>query len=214
MNETILKALNWRYAVQSFDTTKKISDADLHTILESARLAPSSIGIEAWKFIVVENSDIRAKLREAGYGQPKISEASHLVVLARRTDLVENITNERIERTARTQGQTPEELTPLRQMLEGGIGARAANLDALTGWAAAQTYIALGMMIETASLLGIDNAPMEGFNSATVDEILGLTAQNLASVTMLAIGYRSESDQSASRPKTRRAFDEVVEFVK
>jgi nitroreductase/dihydropteridine reductase len=212
--EEIIKALNWRYAVRAFDTTKKVSDDDMHTILEAARLAPSVQGIEAWKFIVVENEDVRAKLREAGFGQPKFTEASHLVIIARRTDVVENIIDERIERTARIQGVSEESLDGLRQMLVGGIGSKAADQTALDGWIAGQTYIALGMMVETAALLGVDAGPMEGFVNHQVDEILGLPSKHLASVTAIAFGYRMEDDKFAKMPKVRREFDEVVEFVR
>jgi nitroreductase len=201
-SEEITKALEWRYAVKTFDTDKKVSDSDLHTILESARLAPGTIGLEPWKFIHVKNPEVRAKLRAVGYDQTKITDASDLIVIAYRTDR-ENLAGELIERTAKAQGKTAEELAGLAQMAEGG--AARADLKA-------QTYIALGMMIETAALLGVDGGPMEGFDNAQVDEILGLKAKNLASTSMLALGYRGD-DAYASLPKTRRAFDDVVEVI-
>jgi len=204
-------ALTWRYATKEFDPAKKVREEDLHTILENARLAPSSNGIEAWKFIVVENPEIRAALREASNNQSKVTEASHLIVLAARTDVRENIARERVERTAATQHQTVDELSGLREMLDKGI-ARKNDVD-LLAWSKAQTYIPLGIMVETAALLEIDNCPMEGFNNAKVDEILGLAEQNLTSVTMLAIGYRNPADPFLKHPKTRRAFDEVISFV-
>ena len=211
MNEKIISALNWRYAVQSFDKTKKVSDADLRTILESARLSPSSFGLEPWKFIVVENPDVRAKLAAVGYGQPKITEASHLVVVARRTDAREAIVGERIARTAKIQGVDASALDGFKQMLDGTIASR--DDAALDVWNRSQTYIALGMMMETASLLGVDNAAMEGFDPKGVDEVLGLSTKHLTATTLLALGYRGE-DESATRPKVRRDFDDVVEFVK
>jgi nitroreductase/dihydropteridine reductase len=212
MNNKILEALKWRYAVQTFDFTKKVSAENIHTIVESARLAPSSIGLEAWKFIVIENSDVRAKLRVAGYDQSKITEASHLVVITGRTDIEENITRERLERTAKTQGNSIESLEGLGNMIKDSIDAHKSRGD-LSFWIKAQSYIALGMMMETASLLGVDNAAMEGFDVAKVDEVLGLTEKKLTSVTMLALGYRGV-DPVAERPKTRRSFDEVIEFIK
>lgn len=214
MNETskkVVDALNWRYAVQVFDQEKKIKDQDLETILESARLTPSSYGIEAWKFIVVENADIRAKLREAGYGQPKISEAASLIVLARRTDVKENIAKERIERTAQTFGVEESVLADFKSMLDDAINGRDDR--GLDQWAAKQTYVALGVMVAAASLLGIDSAPMEGFDPEQFDQILGLKEKNLSATVLLALGYRGE-DESASRPKVRRKFEDVVEFVK
>jgi nitroreductase len=211
MNEEIVKALNWRYATKIFDPNKKISDEDLHTILESARLSPSSNGIEMWKFIVVGNNETRAKLREAGFGQPKITDASHLVVIAYRTDSEENSTKERLERTSKIQNEDINKLEGLKTMLDGSIVQKVKN-NSLECWIKSQTYIPLGIMIETASLLGIDNGPMEGFQSDKVDEILNLKEKNLKSVTMLALGYRGE-DPASTRPKVRREFDEVVEFV-
>lgn len=206
----IIEALKNRYATKVFDTNKKVSESDLQTILESARLAPSSFGIEAWKFLVVNNPEIRAQLRAAGYDQSKFTDASHLIVLARRTDS-ENISNELIERTAATQGVTAENLAGLKQMVDGSIAFKTGT-NTFDSWTAAQTYIALGIMVETAALMGIDSCPMEGFDAQKIDEILGLTDKKLATVTILALGYRGD-DAYATLPKTRRNFDEVVEVI-
>lgn len=211
MQEHIVKALEWRYAVQGFDASKKVGESELRTILESARLAPSSFGLEAWKFIVVENPEIRERLKAASYDQSKVTGASHLIVLARRTDTRANIVRERIERTARVQDQDIASLDGFKGMLDGVIASRDdASLDA---WNARQAYIALGVMMETASLLGVDNAAMEGFDPKAVDTILGLGEQHLAATVMLALGYRGE-DSAATRPKVRRDFDEVIAFVR
>jgi nitroreductase len=206
----IIKALNWRFATQTFDSTKKVSDEDLKTILEAARLTPSSFGIEAWKFLVIENPELRGKIREAAWGQSKVTDASHLIVIARRTDVRENITNELIERSAKIQGVAPEALNGLKEMVTGSMVGRSE--EELDTYVQNQAYIALGVMIETASLLGIDNGPMGGFSPDKVDEILGLKEKNLKSTVLLALGYRKEGD--GMRPKVRRAFEEVVEFIK
>lgn len=210
-NKEILKALNWRYATKVFDSNKKVNEDNLRTILESARLSPSSNGIEMWKFIVVENKEIRLKLHEAGYGQPKITDASHLIVITYRTDSVENLTKERIERTAKIQNENSNNLSGLKTMLDDTVTQKAKD-GSLESWVRAQSYIPLGIMIETASLLGIDNGPMEGFQPEKVDEILNLKDKNLKSITMLALGYRGE-DPASILPKVRRTYNEVVEFI-
>lgn len=210
MNKEIIDALHFRYAVQTFNPSKKISPENLHTILESAQLAPSSIGLEAWKFLVIENKDIREQLKAVAYGQSKVSDASHLVVLTYRTDH-ENMTKERLERTAKNQNESIENLNSLKAMADGGIARTVAD-GSYESWMKAQTYIPLGMMMETASLLKIDNAAMEGFDAIKVNEILGLKDKNLKVATMLALGYRGE-DLVAKRPKTRRDFADVVEFI-
>lgn len=210
IRERVITALNWRYATKVFDKNKKINEEDLHTILESARLSPSSIGIEAWKFLVIKNESIRAQIFEASK-QPKVLDASHLIVITYRTDVIENIIKERLERTAKIQNQKIEELSGLKNTLEKDINEKAQNKE-LESWVRAQAYIPLGIMIETSSLLGIDNGPMEGFNAQKVDEILGLKEKNLKSITMLALGYRGE-DPASARPKVRRDFGDVIEFI-
>jgi len=207
-NEEIIEALNKRYAVKTFDKSKKVSDEDLKTILESGRLAPSSLGLEPWKFIVVKNEELRAKMRAASYDQSKVTDASDIIVVAYRTDS-DKLASETIERTAKIQSRTKEELAPLQQMLDGAMARKETEKMA---WIKAQTYIALGMMIETASLLNIDNCPMEGFDPTQIDTILGLKEKNLATATILAIGYRGD-DVYASKPKVRRAYDEAIEII-
>lgn len=210
MKEDIIKALNWRYAVQVFDKSKEISPADLETILDSGRLAPSSYGLEAWKFLVIKDKGLRERLKnEAGYEQAKISDSSELIVLARRSDVRENILKEKLERMAKATGQPKESFSSMAQM----IGNSIDSLDdlSLDRWTASQVYIALGVMMETASLLGIDSAAMEGFMPAEVDKILGLGDKNLKSTLMLSLGYRSPEDKV--RPKVRRELSEVVEYI-
>ena len=209
--DTILQALNWRYATQVFDKTKPLDSQILTTILESARLAPSSFGIEPWKFIVVENSDTRAKLQVAGYGQPKITDAPVLVVIAYRTDVKENISRELIERVSKTNKTEAAAFDVLKQMVDSTINSRSEN--DLNTWSKAQAYIPLGIMIETAALLGIDSGPMEGFDPHSVDEILGLKEKHLHATSMITFGYRGD-DPATKKPKVRRDFNEVVEFIK
>lgn len=203
----ILDAMNWRYAAQVFDQSKKVEEEDINTILESARLSPSPFGIEPWKFLVIKNPELRAKVGK----QPKMTEASHLILITYRTDVTENITKERVERTAKIQNQKIEDLDGLKNAIESTIEKKNSEGN-LESWIRSQSYIPLGIMIQTASLLGIDNGPMEGFDPMHVDEVLGLKEKNLKSLTMLALGYRGE-DPAALRPKVRREFKDVVEVI-
>jgi len=204
--EKIIEALKRRYAVKTFEKTKKVSDGDLKTILESGRLAPSSLGIEPWKFFVVENEELRLKLRAASHDQTKVTDASHIIVITYRTD-GKQLVSETIERTAKIRNQKIEELEPIKTRYESMM----ESIPKL--WLKAQSYIPLGIMVETASLLGIDNCPMEGFDATQVDEILGLSKQNLSVATILAIGYRGD-DSYAKLAKVRKSYDEVVEIIK
>ncbi|PIP60576.1 NAD(P)H-dependent oxidoreductase [Candidatus Uhrbacteria bacterium CG22_combo_CG10-13_8_21_14_all_47_17] len=209
MKNTITEALNWRYATKEFDTQKKVSDDDLKTILESARLAPSSFGIEPWKFLVVTNPELREKIRKVSYDQSKVTDASHLIILTRRTD-ASALVDEFVQRASTIEGASLEDLNSLKQNISGAIGRFSP--EQYTLWSAKQTYIALGMMVETAALLKIDACPMEGFDATAVNEILGLSEKNLATVSMLPVGFRGE-DLGATRKKVRRSFEDVVEFI-
>lgn len=204
--DAILNALKTRYATNVYDTTKKLTDEQLHTILEAGRLSPSAYGVEPWQFIVVNNEELRKKLRAASYDQSKVTDASHIVVIASRTDTTP-VVDELIARTAKTQGKSVEDLKEFSDMVHGAVN-RLGEENTKT-WYKNQSYIPLGVMIETAALLGVDSGPMEGFDAAQVDEVLGLKEKNLSVATMLALGFRGEDDY-AKLPKTRKDFDTVV----
>lgn len=204
----IIEALNTRYAVKIFDKNKKISNEELNTILESGRLSPSSLGLEPWHFIVINDMKTREAIYEYSK-QPKVLDASHLIILTYKTNLVEVI-KERLERTAKIQNQKLEELESYKTFLEDGTKNKT-EIE-LQSWLKAQTYIPLGIMTFTASLLGIDNCPMEGFQNEKIDEILNLKDKNLKSVTMLALGQRGE-DPNALKPKIRKNFEEAITIV-
>ncbi len=210
--DQIIRSLQTRYATDIFDTTRQVSDEDLYTILESGRLAPSSFGLEPWQFIVVDNPELRAKIRVAAWNQGKVTDAARLVVIARRINTRDTIVAETATRIAQERSLPQESLSGFQKMVSNSIATRTD--EQLDDWNARQTYIPLGMMLETAALLGINNTAMEGFNSAVIDEILGLKEKQLATTTMLALGYMLENDERASWKKVRRPFDEVVTFVK
>lgn len=207
LNQEIIDSLTWRRAVKVYDPSKKVSDADLATILEAGRLAPSSLGMEPWKFIVVKDPAIRAKLREAAYGQAQVTDASHLIVITRTTD-TDRIASDLIARAAEAQNKQPDALKGYFDMVTGAI-AKKTEGAVRDGWLAAQSYIPFGIMMETASLLGIDNTGMEGFDNAKVDEILGLAPMHLASVTFLVLGYRGD-DAYSKRPKVRMSMRDAT----
>jgi len=202
MKDSIKNALNWRYAVQEFNKEKPLEQEVFDQILEAGRLAPSSNGFEPWKFIVVDNPETRKKMREVSYDQPKVTDAPKLVVVAYRTD-PETVIDGMITRNAKAQALTENDLSGFRGYLNGVI----ADESDVERYFEKQTYIALGMMLETAALLGVDAGPMSGFDPAKVDEILGLREKNLKSTALLALGYRAAD---ADRPKVRQAADEVI----
>jgi nitroreductase len=207
-SKQLLEQLNWRYATKEFDPKRKISAEDWATLETALQLTPSSGGLQPWKFIVVTDPAVRAKLVPASYGQEKVSTASHLVVFAAKNNLSEADVDAHLNNVAKTQGVPIETLAPLRGMLVGGI-VKAQDEAARNAWARNQTYIALGNLLTSAALLGIDACPMEGFDRAQYDEILGLKAKGLAAAVIATLGYRSATDNYASAPKVRFPKEQI-----
>jgi nitroreductase len=204
----LLEQLNWRYATKQFDQNRKISAQDWATIEEALLLTPSSGGLQPWKFLVVTAPDMRARLKPASYGQAQISDASHLVVFAAKSDLGEADVDAHVKHVAEVRGTPVEALTQLRNMLVGGI-VKSQDSAARAAWARNQAYIALGNLLTSAALLGIDACPMEGFDRAQYDEILGLKAQGFSTAVIATLGYRSVADKYAHAPKVRFSKQQI-----
>jgi nitroreductase len=201
-SKQLLEQLNWRYATKQFDSNRKISAADWATIEDALTLSPSSGGLQPWKFIVVTDPAVRAKLSPAAWGQKQITDASHLVVFASKNNFNEADVDEFLKRISVVRGAPVEALAPFREMLVGGI-VKSMDEPARNAWARNQAYIALGNLLTSAALLGIDACPMEGFDRGQFDEILGLKAKGYASAVIATVGYRSSEDKYAAAPKVR-----------
>ena len=204
----LLEQLNWRYATKQFDPQRKIGTQDWATVEDALQLSPSSGGLQPWKFIVVTDPAVRAKLLPASYGQAQITDASHLVVFAAKKNFNEADVDAHINHTAGIRGVSPAALAPFRDILVGGI-VKSLDEPARDAWARNQAYIALGNLLTSAALLGIDACPMEGFDRAQYDEILGLSTQGFASAVIATVGYRSPADKYAAAPKVRFPKDEI-----
>ncbi|RFZ92569.1 NAD(P)H-dependent oxidoreductase [Mucilaginibacter conchicola] len=208
---TLVDKLNWRYATKKFDSTKKIAADKLRYILDAVKLAPSSIGLQHYRVLVIEDAGIRAKLREAAYGQPQVTDASQLIVFAAETGLNETFGKKYIDNVAAVRGVERETLAGFENMVLGAINGRTP--EQLTIWAQKQAYIALGHLIAAASEQDIDSAPMEGFDPARFDEILGLKEKGLTTTVIAAIGYRADDDAYAKLAKVRRPNEEFFIHV-
>ena len=200
-SKQLLEQLNWRYATKEFDPTKKISADDWATLETVLQLTPSSAGLQPWKFIVVTDAAVRAKLVLASYGQEKVSTASHLVVFAAKNNLSEADVDAHLQNVAKTQGVPVASLAQFRGMLVGLV--KSMDEAARNAFAQNQVFIALGNFLTSAALLGIDVCPMGGFDHAQYDEILGLKAQGFTSAVIATAGYRSAADKYATAPKVR-----------
>lgn len=205
----ILEQLNWRYAVKAFDTTKKVSDADWATLEKSLVLAPSSYGLQPYKFIVITNQNLKEKLKPAAYGQSQITDSSHLVVVAYKKSLSEKDVEEFIDLIVKVRG-TPREMLADYEGIIKNSAKKATENGYIETWNSRQAYIALGFLLETAAILGIDACPMEGFDAAQFNEILGL--EDYSAVALCAVGYRdAENDWLAPLPKVRYPKEQLID---
>jgi nitroreductase len=215
--QQILDAFHFRHATKEFDPNKKISDDDFNFILETGRLSPSSIGLEPWKFLVVQNPELREKLRKVSWGaQGQLPTASHFVVILAYRDV--RYDSEYVINHMKNVRKMPDEVIATvsdRYKNFQELDLHLLESDrALFDWACKQTYIALGNMMTAAAQIGIDSCPIEGFDFDAVNKILeeeGLLEDGQLGVSvMVAFGYRAADPH---RPKTRKELDQVVRWI-
>ncbi|MDA1477210.1 NAD(P)H-dependent oxidoreductase [Bacillus changyiensis] len=218
--QEILNAFEFRHATKQFDPKKKISKEDFQFILEAGRLSPSSIGLEPWKFLVIQNQELREKLRKVSWGaQGQLPTASHFVLLLGRTAQDMRYDSDYVTHQLRDVKKWSEDMIESR--VKGGIIKSFQDDDfhllesdrAMFDWVSKQTYIALANMMTAAAMIGIDSCPIEGFNYDDVHKLLeneGLLENGHFDISvMAAFGYRMKEP----RPKTRKPMDQVVEWV-
>lgn len=196
----IISALNWRYATKSMNG-ETVPQDKVDTILDSIRLTASSAGFQPYQVLVIQNKELLEKIKSVAFNQQQITQASHLLVFA----AWDRVTEERVDTMVKN-------IASIREVSEdslSGIRAYGDRFIAQTPeqnfqWAARQAYIALGTALVTAATLGVDSTPMEGFNSAELDELLGLSERGLKSVLLLPLGYRDpENDWLLPLKKVR-----------
>ena len=217
-HQELLAAYQFRHACKEFNPDKKISETDFHAILETGRLSPSSLGLEPWKFLVIQNMALREKIRKHSWGaQGQLPTASHYVAILTRLAPDLQPTSDYIQQKIMRETQhLPEDAIALRTARIASFAKDDADLvtdRTLEDWASKQSYIAMGNMMTAAALLGIDSCPIEGFNQPKVNDILneaGLLEDRFHLFCMVAFGYRKADP---ARPKTRRKAEEVIQWI-
>ena len=206
--KTFQEAMDFRHACKVFDESKKISDEDIRFILESGRKSPSSFGMEAWKFLVITNEELKAKLRPACWDQVQVTSCSHLVVILAGIDSVKVESGLPKKRFARRE-MPQEQLDFYLALYAEHLKETLSSDENIYAWTSKQTYIAAGNMMSGAATLGIDSCPIEGFDKNAVEEILELDLTKYQLSMVLPFGYRL-NEQST---QLRLDYDELVEFI-
>jgi len=210
-HDEVLDQLRWRYAVKKFDASRKIP-ADAWAKLEEALiLAPSSYGLQPWKFFVVTDTVIREKLLTHSWGQRQVVDASHLVVFAVKANVGSADVERLIARSAEVRGINASVLDGYKKMILGSMAKQSP--EHIREWMTRQVFIAHGVFLTTAAMMGIDACPMEGFVAEKYDEILGLPAKGYCSVVLATAGYRAVDDAIATLAKVRFRKSEIIETI-
>ncbi|MGA8853313.1 MAG: NAD(P)H-dependent oxidoreductase [Christiangramia sp.] len=208
---TYIEDLNWRYATKKFDSEKEISQEDLNKLLESIQLSASSYGLQPYEVIVVKDEKIREKLKAAAWNQTQITDASYLLVFANLKSVSEAYVDTYLDNIAETRNLTRADLKGMEDMIKSTTLQLPADVQ--NTWAAKQAYIALGNLLSAAATMKIDTCPMEGFDAAKFDEILGLQDKNLTTAVIAPIGYRSEEDHYQHLAKVRKSKSDLIEII-
>ena len=206
--EALLLSLQWRYATKVFDSSKKIHEDTWDAIEQSMVLTPSSFGLQPWKFITITNDKIKTELIPHSWNQPQTTDCSHLVVLCAKKNVSENDIDIWLDHLAEARNVPRESLDGYANMMHGYLGKM--NAEDTLSWAKNQVYIALGQLMTSAAMLGIDACPMEGIIPTEYDRILGLEHSHYHTTVACAMGYRSSDDKYATTPKVRFPREEMV----
>lgn len=214
--QEILDAYLFRHACKEFDKKRKISDKDFQFILETARLSPSSFGFEPWKILVVQNPKKREELKEgAPHGSLKLDTASHFIIILAMKSTQTHYSSPYLQYFMKVVQRHPQNVIDMVTNIYKNFQIKDFKLNderSIFDWASKQSYIALGNMLTSAAMIGIDSCPMEGFNPAIMDDLLAEHLNidtNIYGIScMAAFGYR----KNEAPQKTRRKLEDIVNY--
>ncbi|WP_392559466.1 oxygen-insensitive NAD(P)H nitroreductase [Orbus mooreae] len=205
-----------RYTTKHYDKSKIISATELEQLLTVLRNSPSSVNSQPWHFFVVDNEAAREKILPAiaDFNRPRVTDSSHTIVFCVKTPLDEAHLQNLLAQEDRD-GRFPS--ADLKEAQDKGrhyfVGLNSTTPEAQFAWESKQAYIALGQLLFAAAAIGIDSTAIEGYDSAKMDEILGLKTQGLRSIAIVTLGYRDPKDGNAHRPKSRLPNEQIFTFL-
>ncbi len=208
----LLDKLQWRYATKKMDPSRAVPREKVDRIIEAARLAPTSSGLQPYEILLVTNPEIRKEITAVAWNQQQVVDGSHVLVFAAWDDYTADRINQMFDYTNEVRGFKNEGWEAYRQQLLASYPQRGADIN--FSHTARQAFIGLGASIIAAAFEEVDCVPMEGFDPAAVDTILKLRERGLRSVAMLPLGYRQEEgDWLVKLPKVRRPVEQFVTEV-
>lgn len=194
--------LKWRYACKKFDPLKKVSNDHIDYIKEAIRLSASSYGMQPFKVLVIQNQELKDKLKPASWNQTQISDCSHLFVFCHFTSITKEHVDTYANLRADVQEKSMEETMKYVNYMWGSV--QKFSPEFIDQWASKQTYIALSNLLTACGELKVDSCPIEGFEKEKYNNILGLKEMGLASSVVAAVGYRAEDEPNQHNTKVRK----------
>ena len=204
----LLDSLRWRYATKQFGAERSLSEEQVTQLLEAANLSATSYGLQPFKFLVLRDQAKQDQLVASSYGQTQVAQASHVIVIATRTDVDADYISDYVKLMESQRGLPRGALDQYKTIMTGAI--TSMDEQALDVWATKQAYLALGTLLAACAAAKIDACPMEGFVPAEYDEFFGLAAMNLHAAVVVPIGYRAANDKHQNYKKVRRELDDIV----
>jgi nitroreductase len=206
--QELVSQLQWRYAVKGFDATRKLTDETWAALEQALVLSPSSYGLQPWKFVVVTDPEIKAKMPAISWTQTQPRDCSHMVVFAAKRNMNAEYIDEFLELVAETRSMDLESLKGYRSMMLQG--SQRSEQEVLQ-WNTLQVYVALGQLMTAAAMLGVDTCPMEGIDAGAYDKLLGLDDTPYTTIVGCAVGYRNPQDKYAHAKKVRFPTEKVIQ---
>ena len=191
---------------------EKVAEDKVERILEAARLAPTSSGLQPFEIFVIKNQEVKEQIRPVAWNQSVITDCSHLLVFAAWDTYTADRINYMFDLTNEIRGFKNEGWENYRQMLLDSYPQKDAEEN--FNHAAKQAYIAFSQAIAAAAFEKVDSTPIEGFDPEAVDKILGLREKGLRSAVLLPLGYRKESeDWLVNLVKVRKPIKDLVTVI-
>ena len=206
-----IESLKWRYATKKFDSNRTISEKDLELLLEATRLSASSFGLQPYHVLIVRDQEVRSQLKSVSWGQSQITDASHLMVFANKKSFGAELIDNYLKDVSETREIPMEGLQGYGDFMKSKL---VPLPDAQKeSWTAKQTYLAVGNLLSAAGALEIDTCPIEGFEPERYDALLGLSEKGLTAAVVVALGYRSEEDETQHFKKVRQSKEALFTHI-
>ncbi len=208
LNNAIIKALNWRYAVKKFDSEKKLNNLQIDLLKEAFNLTPTSYGLQPIRMKVISDESLKVKLKQAAFDQIQITTCSHVLVICHQTDFGTKDINHFTALKIALMPDKKDEIFEYGELLKSRFAVKSEK--EITLWAREQAFIALGNLLTVCAIESIDACPISGFIPDEVNKILDLDDLHLNSVALLPVGYRAIDDAHQFDPKIRRSLSDII----